>query len=495
VSGAGVRQLVRHSMLYGAAGAVNRFLTFLLVPVFTRYLAPEEYGVIGLLGLLSILLSGLVSLGTANSLGICYFAERDEERRAGIVWSTAALVATSAAVWLTVGTLLAPAVSRLLFGTTAYAALVPLSLGALALNSLAMPFSLVLRMQERARAFATVMLVSSVTTVALNVIAVVVLGRGVRGMLEAALVGAAVLLVLMVGVAARSLPFGLARDALPQLVRIGLPSVLGLGAFFIIDWLDRLMLQWFVGLAEVGVYVVGYSFGMVMLLAVDGAFGAAWGPFFVRYIGREDEARRAFGRIFKYCAVAFGLLAALFFLFARPVILAFTAPGFHGAATVVGLVAAAYMLKACYLVLLPGFHFARRLGRQAAIEWTAAAVNVGMNLLLIPLFHRTGAAAATFVAYLTLPVLAYLIGRRYLAVMYDWAAIGRLALLLACAPAAAWGLERVSVPHHALLALLVFGVLATATYRLVLDHDDRTRIAAWLPGSGRFAPLGSGSGL
>jgi O-antigen/teichoic acid export membrane protein len=92
------------------------------------------------------------------------------------------------------------------------------------------------------------------------------------------------------------------------------------------------------------------------------------------------------------------------------------------------------MLKGCYLIMLPALAFEKKLYLQTAIEWTAALVNVALNFLLIPLFHKEGAGISTAIAYLCLPVLAHLIGRKFLPVRYDWPGIWKFAaafLLLA----------------------------------------------------------------
>jgi O-antigen/teichoic acid export membrane protein len=93
------------------------------------------------------------------------------------------------------------------------------------------------------------------------------------------------------------------------------------------------------------------------------------------------------------------------------------------------------MLKGCYLILLPGIYFAKKLILQSMIEWIAAMLNLGLNLWLIPFYGILGAAIATFLSYLSLPVLAWLIARTYLKVDYEWSrlALGSaLAILTSC---------------------------------------------------------------
>lgn len=221
----------------------------------------------------------------------------------------------------------------------------------------------------------------------------------------------------------RKLNFSFDFRLFKPLVRIGFPSIFGLFAFLIIDYADRQMIERMLGLSYLGVYSIGYSFGMVMTIAV-GAFGTAWSPFFMSYATRHDEACLVFARVLSYYVIGFGSMIVLCFFIAKPVVLMMTESSFHEAWVVLGLVAGSYALKGCYLIFLPGIYFADKLHYQSIIEWVAALINIGLNIWLIPVYGIFGAAMATFLSYLILPVLAWYVASRYLTVDYQWRRLG-----------------------------------------------------------------------
>jgi O-antigen/teichoic acid export membrane protein len=400
---------------------------FLLLPVFTHYLSPAEYGVSALIIVYTTLFNGIFSLGTGASIGIYYFEEEDETARARVIWTTAAVLLVNCLLLTLIGFIFAPQFSRWMFGSTEFAYIIRLSLASLTVSTMTVPFLAFLQMEERAKTYVLLTTISSLLTLLLSAIAVVYLRHGIAGMFEGGLIGAVVLLAGTLSVALRHLTFGLDFSRIRPLIKTGFPSVFGVGAFFFIDWSDRLMLDRFLGLGEVGVYSIGYSFGMVMSLAVA-AFGNAWPPYFISFIAKRDEASILFGRVMKYYVILFGTVTLFFFLVARPVILAMTAPEFHGAFTVVGLVALSYTLKGCYLITLPPLVYEKKLYLQSGIEWAAAAINVVLNLLLIPVLRKEGAAVATLAAYFCLPVMTYFIGNRYLSIQYEWKSIVKFTL-------------------------------------------------------------------
>jgi O-antigen/teichoic acid export membrane protein len=468
-----LRRLAASSLIYGVGGVLQRFMALLLLPFFTRVLSTQDYGVLALLGLLSIALTGLFNLGTGNSVGILYYQEEDRNKRPTIIWSNALLLLCNSLFWIAVLFLFADWVSELVFESREYANLLRLSLVGLALTTVADPFLAYLRMEEQARQYVTLTLLSAVVTGAISAWLVLGLGLGAWGMVLAAVLTQGLMLLLALWVIARHLPLGIDRKLLKPLLRIGFPSVFGLFAFLLIDYADRQMLQRMAGLDQLGVYAVGYSCGMVMLFFV-GAFSTAWPPFFMSFVNRREDARQLFGKVLKYYVLGFGVLLMLFFAMARPVTETLLGPAFQNAHVVVGMVAAAYMLKGCYLIFLPGLYFEQKSYIQAGIEWVAAFLNIGLNFLWIPLFGITGAAGATLASYLSLVILSWLSAKRYLTVDYDW---NKILLGTACLTLACLGLYQVSKIDSLVLMLLYASAISIAAlvliYVVVLREFER----------------------
>ncbi|MDD5131802.1 MAG: oligosaccharide flippase family protein [bacterium] len=425
-----LKRLFKGSLIYGVGTILNRFLSFLLLPLFTQYLQPGDYGIMAMLAVLNMVLLGVFTLGTGNSMGICYFETEDKNDRGQIVWTTFVLLLLSAGILLLAGSFFAAPLSKILLKTEAYSYLVLISLAGLGVNMVTMPLYSFLRMEEKAKTFVSLTTVYTVLSLGLSVYAVAYLQRGVKGFLEAGLVSGIIVLIITLIMVLPALKISLNLKWIPKLVRIGYPSIFGVGAFFVIDWVDRLMIQRMVGMEELGIYSIGYTFGMVMIIFAEGAFGSAWPPYFLSFSNKREEAIILFGKIFKYSLFFYGTLVLLFFMLARPLVSLLTTAPFHSAYTVVGLIAAAYMIKVLYLLVLPGFYYHQKFYLQAAIEWGAAIINIGLNFLLVPRFQKEGAAMATLLAYLSLLLLAYLIGQKLMRVKYDWPTMGKFAALL-----------------------------------------------------------------
>ena len=76
---------------------------------------------------------------------------------------------------------------------------------------------------------------------------------------------------------------------------------------------------------------------------------------------------------------------------------------------------------------MTGASIRRKTWMPAVFSGLAAFVNLGLNLVLIPLFGPMGAAASTLIAYIVLALVAYLANQRIYPIPYE---IGRFLLAL-----------------------------------------------------------------
>src|ERR687884_2262868 len=111
-----LRELVRHSAIYGLGSIVARILGVLLLPLYTRYLTPGDYGLIETLVALSAVLTALVAQGMKSAFFRFYFDSPEEGRRLLVVRTAFWYVMAAASVVLVLGVALARPVSELLFG-------------------------------------------------------------------------------------------------------------------------------------------------------------------------------------------------------------------------------------------------------------------------------------------------------------------------------------------------------------------------------------------
>src|SRR2546421_1903481 len=110
-------ELLRHSAIYGLGSIVARIIGVLLLPLYTRYLSPRDYGLIETLVALSAVLTALLAQGMKSAFFRFYFDSADEARRLVVVRTAFWYVMAAATAALVAGVALSSQISWLLFGT------------------------------------------------------------------------------------------------------------------------------------------------------------------------------------------------------------------------------------------------------------------------------------------------------------------------------------------------------------------------------------------
>lgn len=81
-------KLIKESLIYGLSRYIGKFISVFLLPLYTAVLIPEDYGILDLLGTITIVSSFLIISGTDTALGYYYYRKEHFHERAVMVSSS-----------------------------------------------------------------------------------------------------------------------------------------------------------------------------------------------------------------------------------------------------------------------------------------------------------------------------------------------------------------------------------------------------------------------
>ncbi len=472
-----MRRLGRDTLLYGLSGVLGRAVSVVMLPVYTRYLTPAEYGLLALLDVAVEVAFIVFIAGTrAGMLRFYYRAGSDEERRA-IVFTTFALEISLAAAGAIALALAAGPVWRLVLVREGSVELVRIAalnflLGALAFT----PFTL-LQTERRAAAFASAQIAKLVLQVGANVVFLVVLGMGVRGMLLSSTFVNAVVGLALAAWLVRRTGIRLSWRAFRDLRRFGVPYQVTTAGAFILTFGDRFFLQRYRGAADVGLYGLAYQFGFLLYHLGAAPFLRAWDP--VRF---QDASRPVHERElhpeggFFWLNVLVLTMATGIALFVRPAMTILTTAAFHDAARLVPVVLAAYVVHCWVEAMKFGIDVTEQTRYYTYASWLAVGVVVALYALLIPPFGAMGAAVATLAAFLARLGLTVFWSHRLWPVVYGWPRVLRLAALAAVVSMAGIVLEAPGLASQMAVGLGGIAIYAAVAWVVVLRAADRSAL-------------------
>lgn len=411
-----LRQALGHSFQYGAASLVSRAASVVLVPIYTRVLAPADYGQLDLLIAFGSLAQLTVALEISQGLAR-YFADSETDGERRLLASTSLWFSVGAyGLFLLVALAFADPLSVLVIGRSEPALFVA---AAFWIYSGGVMYLILnqLRWMLDPRGYALASVLGGIVSIGGSVLLVVAAHLGVLGVLIGGSIGNVA--GLAVGLVRARSVYGLAfsRPGLRQMLGFSLPLVPSGIAVFVTLYVDRIAISRLMTTADVGLFGIGYRLASVSSLLIL-AFQAAITPIvYTRY--REPQAATQLASLLRaFTAVALGMSLALA-MFADEIIAVFTTPEFYPGAVVVPILAPALILSGMY-VLAPGLAIAKRTGSIALISIAVAILNTVLNLLLIPILGITGAALATLLGSASMFAAYMIISQRLYPVPHAW---------------------------------------------------------------------------
>jgi O-antigen/teichoic acid export membrane protein len=401
--------MLRHSALYFLARGGPGLLNFVGIAVFTRLLAPGDYGWYALV-ITAVTVANAVAFQWLR-LGLLRFLPaykgKDTEFLSTIVLGFACVMAISG---------VAAAISCVAVSDSTSRALI--LAGTVLLWGQAwydMNLELI-RSELLPKTYGLISLGRAVLTLCLGVL-MVYLGYGAMGLLFASLVGM-VLPVLNPSFARwRTCRLGkVDRVALSSLLRYGLPLTVNFALGYTVASSDRLFLAWLNGPRDVGLYSSGYDLAQQSLVMLMLVINLAAYPLVIRALEERglDAAKRQLeqyaGLLF---AIALPAVAGLSIL-APNIALVVLGEQYREAGGVlipwISWAAMLFGMKIYYFDL--SFQLGKNTWGQTSIAAVAAFVNIGFNFMLIPSLGGMGAAYSTIIAYAVACGLSWLVGRR-----------------------------------------------------------------------------------
>ena len=404
-------------------------LPFLLIPIYTHAIAPSEYGVLELLNRSQELLLLLLSLGMRATLLTLYQMEKGNPAKQRALYSTALLFLLMSTL-----VLLAPLAigshkfSAVLFGTTGYDKAVLIILGSCYFECIFQIAALYLQSELKSKAYVAVFAGRALFSVAVNAWLVYFWHWGLMGILWATLIHTATSAILLAGYTFLKTGVEFDRSLLVATLKFGLPLVPAAFCMFILNNGDRYFLNVFSNKTEIGIYSLGYKFGMLTMSLVLTPFGKIWSVTMVD-ISRDTNGPRKLGLIATYL-LTFSAFCTLGISMAAPILVRVSAPvAYFSAYRLVPVVGAAYIFYSWTVVMDASFYITKKTMYKPLILGLSCAVILPLYYFLIRGYGIMGAAWATVGGFAAFAFFTGFFAQKIYRIQYEYARLVRVFLL------------------------------------------------------------------
>ena len=381
--------LGRSVLIYSAAFAVAGATPFLLLPILTRALSPQQFGEVTSFLILTTVLANVAGLSAHGFVSVRYFKSPAAEFKALVSSAAVAVVAAHVVAALSVAALF-PLLQRLLglpLGLSLFAVAAALAL------SLNLIFLAIFQSTGQPMLYLRARLIQGGFEFFLCValLALFVPDSGARIYSYAAAVAASAFAGLLLCLRRGHLGRSIDRTQIRSLAAFGVPMLPHIVAGSALAYLDRVMVSSLLGTESLGIFMVAMQIGMVMFVLIE-PLNKALAPWLFEQLAKDEPAMRQMIVRKTY------LLSAA--LIAIGVVVAVVASAFFdqligaryaAAKPLVPLLVAGFVLQGMYYTVVNYLFYAERTGRLSVMSGFAAVVGCAVSYGLTSSYGLLGA--------------------------------------------------------------------------------------------------------
>lgn len=402
--------IIKHSILYVLSSTFSKAIPFLLLPILTHYLNPTEFGQFSIFQVILAFAIALFGMNIQTNITVNYF--RVNKNKLSLYFGNILLILLFNSFLLFFFLFIYSFYSSSIFSISInYIYFLPL----LVLFSLIVEiYTSLLRSQKQVVKFVLIEVLSTVSRFTLVSLLVIYFALG----WESFPIGSIITLFL----ASLYCMYSLYRQnyiiikydkkILKSILLLCIPLIPHAIGGMAIAMSDRLFIEKIVGMHEVGVYAVGYSFGMIVSLFSD-AFIKAWSPWFYEKMNDlNDHGKRQIVKV-TYLYIIFILLFSIVVYTISLFLIPFmTSPEYHSATKYVFWIALAYSVQGIYKIFFPYLVHFSKTKYLAITTFLAAIFSLIGNYFFIHQYGAVGAAYSTILAFIISSISVFYIAMK-----------------------------------------------------------------------------------
>ncbi|KAB2890437.1 MAG: oligosaccharide flippase family protein [Desulfobulbaceae bacterium] len=424
----GLRQMVGHASIYAAGNIMRQLVGFLMLPIYTRYLTPADYGVIGLMTFAISLIEPL--FGARLGMAIPkYYADAEAQCKKALVVSTALLTTGSVSVLTTLVLIYCrqPAAESL-FGSAEYATIVGLFAVLITTQALEYDTLIFIRLQQRPWLFVGVNLVKLIVQLSLNIWLVVFKQLGVYGIAISAMSSSVFFAVILICYTFYHVGFHFDKIVAQKMIIFCWPLWLAGLVGLYIGSSNRYFLKIFSSLGDIGLFELAVKFSAIISMLIWEPFQQYWQIERFRN-HKEENAKEIFQNVFYAVSNILAIVSLGVIIFSGPVIDIMASADFYKASYAVPFLTAGTFFSCLSTYFNFSFFVTENTKWMSRINYLVAIVITFFYFIFIPLWGFVGAALAVAIAQAVQFVVVYRLSSRFYDMEISLKSLGHILLI------------------------------------------------------------------
>lgn len=400
-------RIVTNSALYSFTTLLQKGASFFLLPLYTAFLTPEDYGIVNVVASVSSFLAVLIMMALNGAATRFHYKNTDEGYRK-VLWGTiSTIVFISSLGWGAVFFTLHRFLVDPFIGEIDFYPYAVIGLANTIITPLYLLFQSYLQARQEAFHYSINTFSHFLTQVGLAIIFIAVYKMGAVGMLLSNVITSLIFFIYVLIVYIPKIKIGIDKGVSNESFKYSLPLLPHQISIWSAGTIDRLFLNGYKGEATTGIYSVGQQFGNVVG-TIAYSVNQAFVPWFFQMIEKGKEGFRKIEKMGLFAVVAYSLIAFGISLFTPEILRIMVSENFRDAWQVIPILSFAFVFHGVYFFFI-NILFVKDTGWVFTVTLAAMIVDVVANILLVPIWGFWGAGIACFLTYFSRSIFALIL--------------------------------------------------------------------------------------
>ena len=245
------------------------------------------------------------------------------------------------------------------------------------------------------------------------------LNRGIDGILYAAALAEFFTIMILLVKIIPQMKVKFDTQILATTLKFGVPLVFAAVGFLLLNLSDRYIIKFLLGSETLAPYSLAYRVAGVLNMFFILPFTLGLMPVAYKYFGSQDD-KRFFTKLMTYSSFFFIWGFVFLSLFSKEIIRVFAEkPEYYGAYVIVPVILLSYVFSGMRLTASLGMLLTKNTKHIAWITLGAAALNIILNFIFIPMFGIIAAAINTLAAFVIFYLITQILSDKYYKIPFE----------------------------------------------------------------------------
>lgn len=279
-------RLVKNTTIYAIGDILPRVFNLITFPVLTSSLPPSEYGIINYVATIDNFASIICLLALSTYYLVYYFRVGDEAEKRKLLGNLSFFLLVFNLIVLSIFLLIGPWLFGLWDCKVDFYPYIALGLANVVLNIIPIMPSALYRAMERPLPLTILNALRGFLSMGLTVVFVLYVNKSALGVMWARTIVGAVFAVIFMSITIKNSIFNFNWRQIREALKFSLPLVPGAIAYYLYSMFDRILIERYLSLSELGLYSTAATLALLLNVVSNGAY-KAFEPYFFKTYGTD----------------------------------------------------------------------------------------------------------------------------------------------------------------------------------------------------------------